>query len=145
PPTRCSPARSAARSSCAPRNRGCDQPDAVTRLSPAAQPPHAVIARAGGGDGWLIAVLDSPSAEVEPEHVPDAALVQRVRALEDECAPRWTIRTLRSFYPPLLAAGVRLRRAHDLLLCHAILRDTAALAHPLPASELWVRADDLGE
>ncbi|MDQ0612723.1 DNA polymerase-1 [Microbacterium sp. W4I4] len=110
-----------------------------------AQPPHAVVARPGDGHGWLIAVLDSPSDEPLPERVSDAAFPDRMRALEDELAPRWTVRTLRSFYPSLLAHGIRLRRAHDLVLCHAILRDTAALARPLPASALWLRTDETAE
>src|SRR5690606_10479624 len=97
------------------------------------------------GQGWLIAVLDSASADARPERVSDTALPDRIRALEDQLAPRWTVRTLRSFYPPLLAAGIRLRRAHDLILCHAILRDTAALAPALPASALWLRAEDAGD
>src|SRR5690606_27227019 len=97
------------------------------------------------GQGWLIAGLDSASADARPERVSDTALPDRIRALEDEFAPRWTVRTLRSFYPPLLAAGIRLRRAHDLVLCHAILRDTAALTPPLAASALWLRSEDTGE
>ena len=110
-----------------------------------APPPHAIVARPGDGDGWLIAVLDSPAAQPRPERVSDAAFPDRIRALEDELAPRWTVRTLRSFYPPLLAQGIRLRRAHDLVLCHAIVRDTAALTRPLPASALWLRTDDSAE
>jgi DNA polymerase-1 len=53
------------------------------------------------------------------------------------------VRHLREVYPPLLAAGVRIRRAHDLLLCHAILRDTASLADPVPPSSRWIRSDPL--
>lgn len=114
----------------------------MTRPTGSVRPPHAVVARPADGHGWLIAVLDSPSAEPRTERVSDAAFPARIRALENEFAPRWTVRTLRSFYPPLLAQGIRLRRAHDLVLCHAILRDTAALARPLPASALWLRSDD---
>lgn len=98
-----------------------------------------LVGRADAGDWLLSLVTDgTPSAPVRVTH---AALVARVRQLEVEHAPRWTVRSLRSFYPPLLAAGVRLRRAHDLLLCHAILRDTAALEPPLAASALWLRED----
>lgn len=103
------------------------------------------MARPGDGHGWLIAVLDSPSAELRSERISDDAFPDRIRALEAELAPRWTVRTLRSFYPPLLAHGIRLRRARDLVLCHAILRDTAVLARPLPASAVWVRTDDTAE
>ncbi|MGF2947941.1 bifunctional 3'-5' exonuclease/DNA polymerase [Microbacterium alcoholitolerans] len=104
--------------------------------------PHALVARTGVG-GWLIAVHDDPAAAVDPEVVSDDDLVRRVRALEEALAPRWTVRTLRAFYPPLLAAGVRLRRAHDLMLCHAILRDTASLDPALEPSALWVRTEQV--
>lgn len=109
------------------------------------QPVHALVGRGPGGRDWRIAVLDGPDAEPVAEQVPDAALATRVRELEEQQAPRWTVRSLRTFYPPLLADGIRLRRAHDLLLCHAILRDTEALARPLPASALWLRHDGVAE
>ncbi|MFD5225570.1 bifunctional 3'-5' exonuclease/DNA polymerase [Microbacterium sp. NPDC058342] len=104
-------------------------------------PPHVVVARDADRPGWLLAVTTAPAQDVTAEHVREDALHDRVRALEHELAPRWTVRSLRSFYPPLLAAGIRLRRAHDLLLCHAILRDTPALSEPLTPSPLWVRPD----
>jgi len=116
--------------------------DAVTQpATSASSPPHAVVGRATDGHGWMLAVLDDATAQAAPERVSDEELPHRVRELEERLSPRWTLRTLRTFYPPLLAAGVRLRRAHDLVLCHAILRDTASLARPLPASGLWLRTD----
>jgi DNA polymerase-1 len=108
-----------------------------------AEPPHALAARDGGD--WVIATYSQTDAEPVLEHVVDEALATRVGELEAQLSPRWTVRSLRTFYPPLLAAGVRLRRAHDLLLCHAILRDTASLAAPLPASHRWVRSDDVDD
>lgn len=108
-------------------------------MSSPAQPPHAVVGRAGDGLGWLIAILDDSATDVEPELVADGELQGRIRELETRYAPRWTVRSLRTFYPPLLVDGIRLRRAHDLTLCHAILRDTAFLTVPLPPSALWVR------
>lgn len=108
--------------------------------------PRAVVGRAPCGRDWLIAVSDGRSdafgAQAAPERVTDAGLPERVRELERNGAPRWTVRSLRAFYPPLLAAGVRLRRAHDLTLCHAILRDTDSLARPLSASALWLRSEE---
>ena len=89
----------------------------------------------------MLAVLEDPLGAVEAERVSDEELPDRVRELEERRSPRWTVRSLRTFYPPLLASGIRLRRAHDLLLCHAILRDTASLAEPLPPSPRWVRTD----
>src|SRR5699024_7642650 len=87
----------------------------------------------------------SATEEVSHERVADSELARRVRELEQEHAARWSVRSLRTFYPPLLAARVRLRRAHDLLLCHAILRDTAVLSAALAPSPLWLRSDDVDE
>lgn len=110
-----------------------------THLSP--DPVHAVVGRAPGG-GWQIALCTEQNPDAQPEHVADTELVARARQIEAEFAPRWTVRSLRSFAPRLLAAGVRLRRAHDLVLCHAILRDTVALNSPLTPSPLWMRTDE---
>jgi len=110
-------------------------------VTPPPEPPHALVARDGGG--WVIALYSQADAEPVLSRVPDDALATRVGEIEAQLSPRWTVRSLRTFYPPLLAAGVRLRRAHDLLLCHAILRDTASLPEPVPASRHWVRTDDV--
>ena len=42
--------------------------------------------------------------------------------------PRWVWNDTARWYPPLLAAGVRIERCVDLRLCHAILRNAAAAA-----------------
>nr|WP_239528269.1 bifunctional 3'-5' exonuclease/DNA polymerase [Microbacterium esteraromaticum] len=102
-----------------------------------------MVARDGGG--WVIALYAQADAEPVLSHVADDALALRVGELEAQLSPRWTVRSLRTFYPPLLAEGIRLRRAHDLLLCHAILRDTASLPEPLPASRRWIRTDDVDD
>ena len=57
---------------------------------------------------------------------------------EEAERPRWVIRSAREMYPRLLASGVRLTRTHDLLLCHAILRDTDVVARPLAPSTDWL-------
>lgn len=107
------------------------------------EPSHALVARDGGG--WVIALYAQADAEPVLSHVADDALALRVGELEAQLSPRWTVRSLRTFYPPLLAEGIRLRRAHDLLLCHAILRDAASLPEPLPASRRWIRTDDVDD
>ncbi|GAA3947679.1 bifunctional 3'-5' exonuclease/DNA polymerase [Microbacterium soli] len=114
-------------------------------MTPPEPPPHAVVGRAGDGRGWSIARVEDPDADIVAEHVPDDVLAVRIRDLEERYAPRWIVRSLRSFYPPLLERGIRLRRAWDLLLCHAILRDTDALDTPLTASASWMRADAIPE
>lgn len=106
----------------------------------ASAPTAYVIGRASTGGGWCaIAVF-----EERLDHtvvLTDAELGDFVAEQEVRHQPRWVVRSLRTFYPPLLALGIRLRRAHDLLLCHAILRDTPALSAPLTPSAAWVRSE----
>ncbi|MEJ1087076.1 bifunctional 3'-5' exonuclease/DNA polymerase [Microbacterium sp. Mu-80] len=113
-------------------------------MSATAAPLHAIVGRGPDG-GWLIALCSGPARPLEVEHVSDVELAARVRAIEEDCAPRWTVRSLRGFAPRMLAEGIRVRRAHDLLLCHAILRDTIALDPPLASSERWTRLDVVAE
>lgn len=90
-----------------------------------------------GADAFTLVTLDETGNEQSREGVPDAALIERVAQIERDGAPRWVFPSVRELYPPLLAAGIRLSRAHDLTLCHAILRDTAVLDDPLPAEDRW--------
>ncbi|WCM56717.1 bifunctional 3'-5' exonuclease/DNA polymerase [Microbacterium sp. EF45047] len=114
------------------------RPDGVKHPAP----PVVVVGRDPEG-GWLAAGVDEEGAAADPVHIPDQRLAAWIADVEAAVSPRWTVRSLRAFYPPLLAAGVRLRRAHDLLLCHAILRDTSSLDEPLPASTAWLREDPM--
>ncbi|MDO8122716.1 bifunctional 3'-5' exonuclease/DNA polymerase [Isoptericola sp. b490] len=52
----------------------------------------------------------------------------RAIAAREVDRPRWVLDDVALRYPPLLAAGVRLDRCHDLRLCHAIVRTSAACA-----------------
>src|SRR4051794_23982556 len=61
-----------------------------------------------------------------PEPVSQSALAERVAALERE-RPRWVWDTA-AVYPALLAAGVRVERAHDVRLARALLRRASATA-----------------
>lgn len=56
-------------------------------------------------------------------------------------APRWIIRSAAEIYASLLLDGVRIGRSHDLVLCHAILRDTATVLIPLAATADWERRE----
>lgn len=88
--------------------------------------------------GSFVAVeLDEAGAELARTALDAGALAAWVRDAEETESPRWILRSAREIYPRLLDAGVRLSRTHDLMLCHAILRDTATVAHPLPASDEW--------
>ncbi|MDQ4212672.1 bifunctional 3'-5' exonuclease/DNA polymerase [Microbacterium capsulatum] len=114
--------------------------EAVT--DPAA--PHEIVLGRGGSAGaWCAVLLDDRGAEVAREDLAETSLPAFISERERTARPRWVVRSLREVYPPLLAEGVRIRRAHDLLLCHAILRDTAGLAAPIPASARWLRVDPM--
>ncbi|WP_449408327.1 bifunctional 3'-5' exonuclease/DNA polymerase [Microbacterium maritypicum] len=102
------------------------------------------LVRVGVG-GWRAVEIDPTGVETSRHQVADADLPAWVSGREGEGAPRWVIRSAREVYPRLLSAGVRLGRTHDLLLCHAILRDTDAVARPLAPSADWVRRDAVDE
>lgn len=73
--------------------------------------------------------LDEHAVEVGRRTVPADALPAEVRRVEAAGPPpRWAWDDTRTAYPPLLAAGVRVERCHDLRLCHAILRHSATTA-----------------
>ena len=88
-------------------------------------------------DAFVLVALDERGAPTGREQVPEAMLTARIAELEAERAPRWILASVREVYPALLAEGVRISRCHDLTLCHAILRDTALLPHPLSAQARW--------
>jgi len=106
-------------------------------------PHEVVLGRAARSGAWSLVRFDEHGAELGRSEIDAAELTAEVARLEDGARPRWVVRHLREVYPLLLADGIRIRRAHDLLLCHAILRDTAGLADPIPPSPRWVRTDPL--
>ncbi|WP_243225544.1 bifunctional 3'-5' exonuclease/DNA polymerase [Microbacterium sp. CIAB417] len=95
------------------------------------------IALVATEDGYVAIDLDREGAEQGRHRIAPDELAGWTAATEAESAPRWVIRSARELYPELLHAGARLTRTHDLVLCHAILRDTALLAEPLPGDEAW--------
>jgi DNA polymerase-1 len=68
-----------------------------------------------------------------------ADLAAWVAEREAAGAPRWVWSDTAEWYSPLLNAGLRVARCHDLRLCHAILRDSAFAsdADELRAAERW--------
>ncbi|GAB6857515.1 bifunctional 3'-5' exonuclease/DNA polymerase [Microbacterium xylanilyticum] len=106
-----------------------------------ALPHEIVLGRSARPGHWCLRAYGEEGVEQDAREVPAAALHALIRAFEEQAHPRWVVRSLREVYPAMLAAGIRIRRAHDLLLCHAILRDTASLADPVPASSRWLRVD----
>ena len=77
--------------------------------------------RAGGVVLQDVAVDGHPGAQVAVDR---RDLVAAVVAREAD-HPRWVWDDTSVRYPPLLAAGLRVERCHDLRLCHAILRRSA--------------------
>jgi hypothetical protein len=59
-------------------------------------------------------------------------------------APRWVWDDTARWYPPLLAAGVRVERCHDLRLCHHLLRRAPAVDGQLLVGEQSEHWDRLG-
>ncbi|WP_231820870.1 bifunctional 3'-5' exonuclease/DNA polymerase [Microbacterium resistens] len=114
----------------------------ATSAAPAASGPTSIVlGRAPGRGAWRALLLDADGEVFATEEIGDDGLVAWVGAHERRSAPRWVVRSVRDVYPRLLSGGVRLRRAQDLLLCHAILRDTTMLPHPVAASPAWRRGD----
>jgi len=71
--------------------------------------------------GVVLAGLTDDGQPLTRTEVPAAGLAQAVAELERD-RPRWVWDDTSRRYPPLLAAGVRVERCHDLRLCHSILR-----------------------
>ncbi|HZU93454.1 MAG TPA: bifunctional 3'-5' exonuclease/DNA polymerase, partial [Microbacterium sp.] len=98
-----------------------------------------------GAAGHLAIELDGDDAELARHPLSAGELAPFVADQEREGALRWVIRSAREIYPALLDAGVLMSRSHDLLLCHAILRDTDKVARPLAPSAWWVRREPTEE
>ena len=98
------------------------------------------IALVETGGAYAAVELDAQGAELERHAIDREAAPAWIAAAEAASSPRWVIRSAREVYPSLLNAGVALTRTHDLVLCHAILRDTALLSEPLASSRAWMPA-----
>lgn len=100
------------------------------------------IALIGVGPQDYVAVeLDANDEEQSRTSLRGEELAPWVAAVEASDAPRWIIRAASEIYASLLRDGVRIGRSHDLVLCHAILRDTASVATPLPGGAGWERRE----
>ena len=81
---------------------------------------HTVISRERSGIG-LRPVSDSGAPAGESRIIDTAGLAGEVGA-DETSQVRWTWDDTNNWYPALLAEGVRVDRAHDLRLAHAVLR-----------------------
>jgi DNA polymerase-1 len=104
---------------------------------PAAEPR---ILLATSSTGFIAVRVDGQGNETGRTSIA-AGDVEWIRTVEAEERPRWVIRGAKELYPRLLSDGILLSRTHDLLLCHAILRDTDIVARPLPPSADWLPAE----
>jgi DNA polymerase-1 len=80
------------------------------------------------GHGVDLVEVTDHGATVDVSRVPAEELPDAVARREAAGDARWVMDDVAHRYPPLLAAGVRLFRAHDLRLCHAILRRSTRCA-----------------
>ncbi|MGJ0202916.1 bifunctional 3'-5' exonuclease/DNA polymerase [Leucobacter sp. gxy201] len=80
------------------------------------------------GDRVALVDLDASGAAIGRTDVEPAELPATVAAREGEDRPRWVWSDTPHWYPRLLDAGVEVQRAHDLRLCHAILRSSDGAA-----------------
>lgn len=88
----------------------------------------------------LVRVVDDSTERVVP--IADLPAYVREREAGPSGSPRWVWDDTARWYPPLLAAGVRVARCHDLRLSHRLLRRAPAVDGRLLAgeqSELWDR------
>lgn len=85
----------------------------------------AVVQPAAGGT-YEIALLDALGVELTRDAFPFPDFIGRARELEEREHPRWVFADTSAVYGDLLAAGVRLQRAHDIRLVDAILAQAIA-------------------
>lgn len=109
----------------------------MTAPAPGAERRIALISV--GSQGFVAIELDADDEEKARTRLRAEDLAEWVASIEARDKPRWIIRAAGGVYSELLRDGVRITRSHDLVLCHAILRDTASVPTPLPASSGWER------
>ncbi|RLK49476.1 bifunctional 3'-5' exonuclease/DNA polymerase [Microbacterium telephonicum] len=98
-------------------------------------PRWRVVGRGPSG-GVVVVDLAADGSEVSRTAADDAGLTELARTAS--ASLRWVWNDTRRWYRMLLGGGVRLMRAHDLRLCHAILRTSAWVDAPaLGAARGW--------
>ena len=98
-------------------------------MTSAARPATCVIGRTGPGRAGLVGI-DAAGERRAPREVPETELPALVAEAERHGPTRWVWSDTATWYPALLAAGVRVQRCHDLRLVHAILRHAEAVTSP---------------
>ncbi|MGY4856751.1 bifunctional 3'-5' exonuclease/DNA polymerase [Cryobacterium sp. AP23] len=88
---------------------------------------YILVARAGS-ELLRVRQLDDRGAPDGVDRLLSEAEFRAFAGEAERSMPRWVFPDTAALYPVLLAGGVRVRRAHDLRLCHAILRLSEATA-----------------
>ncbi len=89
----------------------------------------ALVEHPARSDVVVLVDLADDGTPVGRVEVAEADLPTEVARRESgDAAPRWVWDDTARRYPPLLAAGVRVARCHDLRLCHTILRRSVLCA-----------------
>ncbi|MBC7441877.1 MAG: bifunctional 3'-5' exonuclease/DNA polymerase [Ramlibacter sp.] len=86
---------------------------------------HLLASRTANGE-ILVRPLDSSGRPSEPATLLAEHDFPRYALRQEASAPRWVFEDTSRIYPILLGGGVKVQRGHDLRLCHAILRLSAA-------------------
>ncbi|TFC22780.1 bifunctional 3'-5' exonuclease/DNA polymerase [Cryobacterium glucosi] len=88
---------------------------------------YILVGRRGNGE-FLVEVLNAGGVTLGAARPVSADDFPGYVLQEEPGSPRWVWEDTASIYPVLLEAGVRVERAHDLRLCHAILRHSVLTA-----------------
>lgn len=103
---------------------------------------YILVSRTGDGN---VAVSTLTDTRDEPSPTRGLSTAEFLEFVQDQepLTPRWVWDDTARWYPQLLSAGIRVHRAHDLRLCHVILRNselttTSQLARGAPG--VWDEA-----
>jgi DNA polymerase-1 len=96
---------------------------------------HILVSRTGGGAVRVTTVDPAEAGSAQPlagsgstrtlSHPQFQAYVARAESQAGSRSPRWVWDDTASWYPALLAAGIPVKRCHDLRLSHTILRNSS--------------------
>ncbi|TDW28439.1 bifunctional 3'-5' exonuclease/DNA polymerase [Cryobacterium psychrophilum] len=84
---------------------------------------YEVVSQSGGG-GFVVATCDRSGHQSQPSRSLSTAEFLEYVARVEPAGPRWVWADTSALYPLLLEHGIRVRRCHDLRLCHVILRNS---------------------
>ncbi|TQJ32107.1 bifunctional 3'-5' exonuclease/DNA polymerase [Microbacterium sp. SLBN-146] len=103
-------------------------------MSGGPEPAWIVLGRAEGTAVAAVA-LDIEGQELSRDRIAQADVPGWVEREEQRHRPRWVWSDAPQWYGPIVAAGHRVARCHDLRLVHAILRDSALVRPEAPVKD----------